>query len=141
MPAPGLSAHAKNRLDPFGPALRARLDFGRDRSRRIGMRLTLSTLVCLLLCGCAARCHETPVCERQPAPTVTANLALGPSNDVLAMAEAFAWRSPGPAYDTGYTLEDSSVFSDIQLDEQYSCGPYGGFSRYATNAHLVTFVR
>lgn len=105
------------------------------------MRLSLSILMCLLLCGCAARHGGTAICDQQPAPTVAANLALGPSSEVLDLAGAFAWRCPGPAIETGYTLEDSSLFSDIQLDEQYSYGKFGGYSRYAESARFVTFVR
>jgi hypothetical protein len=104
------------------------------------MRVGLSILVCLLLCGCAARQGGVACCEPCPAP-VAANLALGPSAEVLALAGAFTWRSPGPAIETGYTLQDASTFSDIQLDQQYSYGKFGGYSRYAASARFVTFVR
>ncbi|NLG42819.1 MAG: hypothetical protein GX547_06210 [Phycisphaerae bacterium] len=105
------------------------------------VRVTLSILICLLSCGCAARHGQLACCDPCPAPLPAANLALGPSRDVLTLAEAFAGRSLGPAVDIGYTLEDANVFSDVQLDVQYSFGRFGGFARYAQSARFVTFVR
>ncbi len=70
-----------------------------------------------------------------------ANLALGSSGEVLELAEAFTQRSPGPAIEIGYTLEDFNVFSDIQMDQQYSFGRWGGFARYAQSARAITFMR
>lgn len=117
------------------------LDFSRNRSRTIVVRVALSILVCLLSCGCAARHGDLACCDPCPAPHPVANLALGPSREVLTLADAFVGRSLGPAVDIGYTLEDANVFSDVQLDVQYSFGRFGGFARYAQSARFVTFVR
>ena len=121
------------------------LDFRRDRSRRITVRLGLTILLCLLLSGCGSQHREEGVCLAQPAPAaapaITANLALGPSSEILDLAGAFAWRSQGPAIEIGYILEDSSIFSDLQVDEQYAYDRFGGYSRFAESARSLTLIR
>lgn len=130
-----------NRCQPSPSVSSPQLDFSRNRSRTIVVRVALSILVCLLSCGCAARHGDLACCDPCPAPHPVANLALGPSREVLTLADAFVGRSLGPAVDIGYTLEDASLFSDVQLDAQYSFGRFGGFARYAQSARFVTFVR
>ena len=120
-------------------------DFKRDRSRGIIVRLGLTILLCLLMGGCASQYREPPVCVAQPAPVaapaITANLALGPSSEILDLAGAFTWRSQGPAIEIGYILEDSSIFSDLQVDEQYARDRFGGYSRFAESARSLTLIR
>jgi hypothetical protein len=120
------------------------LDFKRDRSRRMTVRLGLTILLCLLLGGCASQHREEPVCLAQPAPAapvIAANLALGPSSEVLDVAGAFTWRSQGPAIEIGYVLNDFNIFSDVQVDEQFAYDRFGGYSRFAESARSLTLIR
>ncbi len=109
------------------------------------MRTGILLLVCLPLYGCGTRHVAIATYLAQPDARCglagPANLALGPSADVLDEAAAFTERGCGPAIEIGYKLEDTSFYSDIQIENQYTYGRFGGYARYAESARAVTLVR
>lgn len=67
------------------------------------------------------------------------NLVLGPGEDYLWTAIGFNCRSSWPSVDAGYWFDDVTTFSEIELDDQFYYGRYGGY--YRTSQSVRTGVR
>lgn len=111
----------------------------------MSMRTGVLIVLALLLGGCGQPRRgvavRTPLPAASPADRPGANLALGSSADQLWAATQWNVRAPGPSISAGYRLGDVSYFTDIQFDDQYYFGRYGGFSRMAQTARSAVLLR
>lgn len=99
----------------------------------------------LLLSGCASPGGGVMLCGPGPSGAdqaqATCNWALGPSPADLRVAASLNYRTKWPSVATGYRFDDVSFFADVQYDDQYYFGRYGGYSRYAQTVRTAVLVR
>ncbi len=90
------------------------------------------------LAGCAAPLRVTALqaVADSPAP---ANLALGPSAEVAALATEMTARSDWPSVDTGYRMDDQTIYATTTYDVQSHFDRFG--SLYVEALSVRTGVR
>ena len=111
----------------------------------MGMRYGALLILCLALSGCANQTagvvlFGSPSGETQLHRQIP-NLALGQSRENLWVAAGLNYRSGWPSVTTGYRLDEVTYHMDIQEDDQFYFGRFGGYYRTTQTVSSAVIIR
>lgn len=105
------------------------------------MKLGVLLLVALaLVAGCSAP-SRFAVIEAAPGGPALANIALGPSAEVSRIAAWHAARSDWPSVETGYRVDDITLYMTATYDSQAYYDRFGSLYREAQTIRTGVRVR
>lgn len=111
----------------------------------MGMRYGALFILGLALSGCASQSAGVvlfgpPSGETQLHRQIP-NCALGQSREDLWVATGLNYRSEWPSVTTGYRLDEVTYHIDIQEDNQFYFGRFGGYYRTTQTVSSAVIIR